>query len=182
MKLLGRNVMLDAALLEAHLLTRLRVHERIITIRNVELAPPAPFIVMEYLPSGSVGNRLASGAVTLVEAVRWTREALDGLAHAHDMGVLHRDVKPDNRHDRAVLSDFGIAEDTIRQFLAAPHAYIPHKAPELDAQGSSRQSDIWAMGCTLYRLLAGRYPFATEAEASQGGSSPIRIASTRRSR
>jgi serine/threonine protein kinase len=171
-KLLGRNVTLDAALLEAQLLTRLRAHERIIMIRNVELAPPAPFIVMEYMPAGSVSDRLASGAVTLVDAVRWTREALDGLAHAHDMGVLHRDVKPANllldRHDRAVLSDFGIAEDTVRQFLAAPHAYIPHKAPELDMQGSSRQSDIWAMGCTLYRLLTGRYPFATEADASHG--------------
>lgn len=171
-KLLGRNVTLDAALLEAQLLTRLRAYERVITIRNVELAPPAPFIVMEYLPDGSVGDRLASGNVNLVEAVRWTREALDGLAHAHDMEILHRDVKPDNllldREGRAVLSDFGIAEDTLRQLLAAPQVYIPHKAPELDAQGSSRQSDIWAMGSTLYRLLTGRYPFTSELEASQG--------------
>jgi eukaryotic-like serine/threonine-protein kinase len=171
-KLLGRNVTLDAALLETQLLTRLRAHERIVTIRNVELAPPAPFIVMDYLPAGSVGDRLRAGPVTLVEAVRWTRETLDGLCHAHDMGVLHRDIKPDNllldQHDRAVLSDFGIAEDTVRHLLAAPHAYIPHKAPELDSQGSSPQSDIWAMGCTLYRLLTGRYPFASEEDADQG--------------
>ena len=171
-KLLGHNVTLDAALLETQLLTRLRAHERVITIRNVELAPPAPFIVMEYLPAGSVGDRLRAGTVTVVDAVRWTRETLDGLGHAHDMGVLHRDIKPDNllldQHDRAVLSDFGIAEDTVRQLLAAPQAYIPHKAPELDVHGSSLQSDIWAMGCTLYRLLTGRYPFATETEASHG--------------
>jgi serine/threonine protein kinase len=171
-KLLGRNVTLDAALLETQVLTRLRAHERVVTIRNVELAPPAPFIVMEYLPAGSVGDRLGMGTVTIVEAVRWTRETLDGLGHAHDMGVLHRDIKPDNllldQHDRAVLSDFGIAEDTVRQLLAAPQAYIPHKAPELDVHGSSPQSDIWATGCTLYRLLTGRYPFLSEAQASQG--------------
>lgn len=171
-KLLGRNVTLDAALLEAQLLTRLRAHERVITIRNVELAPPRPFIVMEYQSGGSVGDRLAAGDVGLVDAVRWTREALDGLAHAHDLGVLHRDVKPDNflldLQGRVVLSDFGIAEDTLRHFLAAPHAYIPHKAPELETHGSSRQSDIWATGCTLYRLLTGRYPFESERESSEG--------------
>ena len=171
-KLLGRAVTLDAALLETRLLTRLRAQDRIVTIRNVELAPPMPFIVMDYLPAGSVGQRLNMGVVSLVEAVRWTRDALDGLAYAHSEGVIHRDIKPDNLllddQDRAVLSDFGIAEDTIHNLLAAPHVYVPHKAPEVDAQGSSQRTDIWAMGCTLYRMLAGRYPFASEADAANG--------------
>lgn len=171
-KLLGKAVTLDAALLETRLLTRLRAQDRIVTIRNVELAPPMPFIVMDYLPAGSVGQRLNMGVVSLVDAVRWTRDALDGLAYAHSEGVIHRDIKPDNLllddQDRAVLSDFGIAEDTIHNLLAAPHVYVPHKAPEVDAQGSSQRTDIWAMGCTLYRMLTGRYPFPSEADAAAG--------------
>src|SRR3954454_12082058 len=82
-KLLGPRVGLDAALLETRLLTRLRGHDRIVTIRNVELSPPLPFIVMDYLPEGSIGARVASAPASLVDAVRWTREALLGLAHAH---------------------------------------------------------------------------------------------------
>ncbi len=171
-KLLGRNVSLDAALLEVQLLTRLRRHERVVTIRNVELAPPVGFIVMDYLPAGSTGDRLASGNVTIVEAVRWTRDALGGLAHAHEMGVLHRDIKPDNLMlddaERAVLSDFGIAEDTIRDLLAVSAVYARHAAPEVYTVGTSRASDIFAMGATLYRLLTGKYPFADYSAAAAG--------------
>lgn len=169
-KILGQSVSVDAALLEAQSLTRLRRHERVVTIRNVELAPPLPFIAMDYMVGGSVGARLEAGDVSLVEAVRWTREALDGLAHAHDMGILHRDVKPDNLlldgHDRAVLSDFGIAEDTVRSLLAVGHAYWPHAAPDMVTQGSSRATDIFAMGCTLYRLLTGQHAFATRTDVA----------------
>ena len=172
-KLLGRHVQLDAALLEAQVLTRLRLHERVVTIRNIELAPPVPFIAMDYMPGGSVGDRLQAGDLSLVDAVRWTREGLDGLAHAHDEQVLHRDLKPDNllldANGRAVLSDFGIAEDTMRNLLVVPHLYVPHIAPELlTGAASSRASDIFAMGCTLYRLLTGELPFTTPTDAATG--------------
>lgn len=172
-KLLGQHVQLDAALLEAQVLTRLRRHERVVTIRNIELSPPVPFIAMDYMPGGSVGDRLQASDISILEAVRWTREGLDGLAHAHDEQVLHRDVKPDNllldANGRAVLSDFGIAEDTMRNLLVVPHVYLPHIAPELlTGAASSRVSDIFAMGCTLYRLLTGTLPFATPTQAATG--------------
>jgi hypothetical protein len=63
----------DQTLLEAGLLTRLRQHDRIVTIRNVELAAPGAFIVMDYLPAGSVGARMTPAGVGLLDAVRWTR-------------------------------------------------------------------------------------------------------------
>jgi serine/threonine-protein kinase len=137
-----------------------------VTVRNVEIAPPVPYIVMDYLPNGSVEARLQAGTVSVVDAVRWTRNALGGLGHAHALGVLHRDVKPGNllidQEGRAVLSDFGIAEDTIRNLLANPNVYGLHAAPELlQGHGSSIQADIFAIGCTLYRLLTGEYPFAS---------------------
>jgi serine/threonine protein kinase len=141
-------------------------------IRNVELAPPFPFIATDYLKNGSVGARLKKGRVSMVDAVRWTREALDGLAYAHDAGIIHRDIKPDNLllddHGRAVLSDFGIAEDTIRGLIANPAVYVRHAAPEVPLNGTSKASDIYAMGCTLYRLLAGEFPFPEGVDAASG--------------
>lgn len=172
-KLVGPHVTLDEVLLETQLLTRLREHDRVVTIRNVSIEPPVPFIVMDYLPRGSVEARLEADQVSLVEAVRWTRNALSGLAHAHAMGVLHRDIKPGNLliddEERAVLSDFGIAEDTILGRLANPATYGLHAAPELlQGQGSSVQTDIFALGCTLYRLLTGEYPFQTIDDIRNG--------------
>jgi serine/threonine protein kinase len=168
-KLVAPHVTLDEVLLETQLLTRLREHDRVITVRNVSIAPPLPYIVMDYLANGLVEPKLASSAVSLVEAVRWTRNALAGLGHAHALGVLHRDIKPGNLllddELRAVLSDFGIAEDTVRNLLANPAVYGVHAAPELlQGGGSSVQTDVFAMGCTLYRLVTGTYPFASIAD------------------
>jgi serine/threonine-protein kinase len=172
-KLVAPHVTLDEVLLETQLLTRLRDHDRVVTIRNVSIEPPLPFIVMDYLPKGSVEARLDADNISVVEAVRWTRNALAGLAHAHALGVLHRDIKPGNllidNEERAVLSDFGIAEDTIRGLLANAAVYGLHAAPELlQGQPSSVQTDIFAMGCTLYRLLTGEHPFSSIDEIRTG--------------
>lgn len=172
-KLLAPHVEFNEALLEVQLLNRLRAHERVVTVRHKELGGPLPFIVMDYEPGGSVGDRLEAGKVSVVDALRWTREGLDGLAHAHDEGVIHRDLKPHNflldADDRALVSDFGIAEDTIRGLIAAPQTYVPHAAPELLSGSQSTQaSDIFAMGCTLHRLLTGERPFADRAANEAG--------------
>jgi serine/threonine protein kinase len=171
-KLIGPHVTIDQVLLEARLLTRLLNHERIIGIRNL-LVGPIPLIVMDYLPNGSLEDRLANGSVSIAEATRWAREGLDGLAHAHELGVLHRDIKPANlildNEERVVVSDFGIAEDTLKNLIASRAVYRLHAAPELlTGSPSSPATDIWAMGCTFYRLLTGEYPFADEHEIANG--------------
>jgi eukaryotic-like serine/threonine-protein kinase len=162
----GEDIELDEVLNEARI-QRLCAHENIVDIFNLEIAPPTPIMVMEYLPEGSAEARIGQHGAPYAEAVRWAREALDGLAHAHGLGVLHRDIKPGNvmigPGGQAKLSDFGLAEDTVRNRIASPAVYLPHAAPELFAGApSSVQSDVWAMGATLYRLVTGAHAFSGE--------------------
>ena len=172
-KLFREGVTFDAIFAEARVQARLSDNPHVIAVRNVIVEPPRPYVVMDLCPAGSVRDRLKAGTVTLVDAIRWTRGALLGLAHAHALGVIHRDVKPANwllldNGARAAISDFGLAEDTVRRILVDPDIYVPHQAPEVPVEGTSEASDIWAAGCTLYRLLTGKYPFKDEYEAAAG--------------
>lgn len=162
-KLFRDDVDFDAVMMEAQVQTRLSQHPHVVSIRNVILEPPRPFMVMDYCPAGSVQARVEVTPASLVESIRWTRDALSGLGHAHALGVIHRDVKPGNwlllENDRVGISDFGIAEDTVRQLQVDDAIYLAHMAPELVNGASSPASDVWAVGCSLYRLLTGEYPF-----------------------
>jgi serine/threonine-protein kinase len=171
-KLFRGGVTFDQVMREAQVQTRLSQHSRIASIRNVRLEPPRPFMVMDYFPGGSVDDRLDRDDVAMVDALRWTRDALSGLGHAHALGIVHRDVKPSNLlltpNGRAVISDFGVAEDTVRRIQVDGQIYWRHMAPEVPVDGSSPASDLWATACTLYRLLTGEYPFAGPDAVASG--------------
>ena len=103
---------------------------------------------------------------------RIAREVADSLAYAHERGVIHRDVKPSNvlidTQGNCYLSDFGLAKligeagtsvTAAGGVVGTPH-YI---APEVwEGQGTTRQSDIYALGCILYEMLIGEKVFPGE--------------------
>ncbi len=131
-----------------------------------------PFMVLEYLPGGTLEELLRSGgALPDEDAHRIGSEIAAGLAHAHTRGVVHRDLKPANvlfdEEGRAKLADFGIArmaagEGTLTEAgtVLGTAAYIsPEQASGMPATPAS---DVYSFGVLLFRMLTGALPFAAD--------------------
>ena len=152
-------------------------HNNIVEIYDIDEYKGKPYIVMEYVESKSLKDLLITrGTFSPLEACDIIYQLADALMHAHEHGVVHRDIKPQNvmmQYDGGVkLLDFGIA--TIND---APNitqkdmvvGSVHYMAPEvLKGKGASPKSDIYALGITFFELLAGKQPF--------NDNSPVNIA------
>jgi len=134
-----------------------------------------PYYTMPYVEGESLRARLGRGPLAIADAVSILRDVSRALAYAHDRGVVHRDIKPDNvllSGHTAVVTDFGIAK-AIAAAAAAPSGATltqlgtavgtpAYMAPEQAAGDPStdHRADIYAFGCMAYELLAGQPPFA----------------------
>ncbi len=156
---------------EARTAARLN-HPSVIKIYDVVHTEEQPWIVMEYVPSRSLHEVITdSGPVQPAEAARIGLAVLDALVAAHAAGVLHRDVKPGNvllaRDGRVVLTDFGLATfDGGESALTLPglvFGSVRYVAPERARDGTSTsESDLWALGATLFAAVEGHSPYARE--------------------
>lgn len=132
----------------------------------------APFFVMEYLEGCDAAALLAAGTISVPDAVGLVAQACDGLAEAHRVGIVHRDVKPQNlfvtrRTDGSPcvkVLDFGIARHQVGYGKLTQTATVigspPYMSPEqMTGAPVDARSDVWSLGATLYELLVGRCPF-----------------------
>ncbi|MEV6779293.1 serine/threonine-protein kinase [Streptomyces syringium] len=142
-------------------------HPNVVVVHDVVEHDGLPCIVMEYVPSTTLGDVLRQGTVSPDEAARIGRGMIAALRAAHAAGVLHRDVKPGNvllgEDGRIVLTDFGIAQSTGTSTLTKTGEMvgsIDYIAPErVKGAKPGPASDLWALGATLYQALEGRPPF-----------------------
>ncbi|EFH79868.1 serine/threonine-protein kinase [Ktedonobacter racemifer] len=152
---------------EAQIIAMLE-HPHIVRIHDFDVQDGVPFLVMEYLPNGTMRQRHAKGErVPLPSVVSYVRQVADALQFAHDQRLIHRDVKPENmllgRRDEVVLSDFGIASiahSTSSMTVQSAVGTIPYMAPEQIQAYSRAASDQYSLGIVTYEWLCGERPFS----------------------
>ncbi|MFI1681032.1 serine/threonine-protein kinase [Streptomyces sp. NPDC020607] len=142
-------------------------HPAVVNVHDVAVEDGQPWIVMELVQGRSLGAALQEGTLGAREAARIGLDVLNALDAAHQAGILHRDVKPDNvllgRHDRVVLTDFGIAriegETNLTDtggFVGSPEFIAPERVL---GQRPGPASDLWSLGVVLYAATEGVSPF-----------------------
>ncbi|HSE00226.1 MAG TPA: serine/threonine-protein kinase [Burkholderiales bacterium] len=142
-------------------------HPNLVTIHDVGREGDVAYMAMELLEGTELRALMARGRVPLPFALDVLAQAADGLAHAHEHGVVHRDIKPGNImvvHDRiAKIMDFGIARvrasDVKTQtgaILGSPRYMSPE---QVTGQPADLRSDIFSLGVVLYELVTGEPPF-----------------------
>jgi serine/threonine protein kinase len=163
-------------------------HPNILAIHDAGNSGGTPYLVTELLDGESLRARLERGAIPARKAVDVARQIAEGLAAAHDAGVVHRDVKPDNifmtAEGRVKILDFGIAKLTLAGETGAvpgartdtvPGAVIGsagYMSPEqVRGEAVDERSDIFNVGTILYEMLTGRAAFRRDTRGDDGGGS-----------
>ena len=171
---LGSTIGGDRFRREIRVATQLQ-HPNILSVLDSGVAPIAPgvdflWFTMPFVRGVNVWERFEqTGAFAPDEVVRVGRAVADALAYAHEKGVVHRDIKPDNillEDDRVLVADFGVARavSEVHEKLTATGMVVgtpTYMSPE-QATGEREidgRSDIFALACVLYELLAGEAPF-----------------------
>ena len=168
LKVLNRELTKDPAFVakfvaEARAAAKLQ-HPNVVQVFDVDQDGETYFYAMELMHDGSLEDWLKQhGAMPVERALRVVSDAASGLAYAESLGIVHRDIKPDNlmldQHGAVKIADLGLAgtvEDTEENAIGTPHFMAPEQVLKKDID---HRTDLYALGCTFYRLVTGKTPF-----------------------
>ena len=142
-------------------------HPNLVTVFDIGQHGTIYYLAAEYIPGGTLREKLTAG-ISIAESLDVVRDVAHGLHYAHEMGFVHRDVKPGNvlfrLNGTAVLADFGIAKSMdgktmatqIGSSIGTPHYMSPEQARAEQVDG---RSDLYGLGAMLFELLVGTPPY-----------------------
>ncbi len=147
-------------------------HPNIVDVYDVNFEGDEQYIVMEYVDGQTLKDRMVqTGPLSMDEAVNYMRQILSALQHAHERGVIHRDIKPHNimllPDGTLKVADFGIAHvsnfDTVTMSelaIGSVHYISPEQAK---GQATDEKSDLYSVGVILYEMMTGALPFDADS-------------------
>jgi serine/threonine protein kinase len=150
-------------------------HPAIVPIYDFGHQGDQSYIVMRYMPGGTLEPRISAGSIKLQDTASIIERVAGGLDEAHSKGIVHRDIKPANilfsTDGKAFLSDFGIAKNTETSGLTADNSMIgtvEYMSPE-QIQGVKDidgRTDVYSLGIVLFFMLTGKLPFKRDTMVS----------------
>ncbi len=140
-------------------------HPHVVSVFDVEHDGDTYYYAMELMHEGSCEDWLKQNGVMPVDrALQVIADAAAGLAYAESLGIVHRDIKPDNlmldQHGAIKIADLGLAshssDDNGTRAVGTPHFMAPEQVLN---RNLDHRTDLYALGCTFYRLVTGKTPF-----------------------
>src|SRR5439155_6037421 len=172
---------------EARALARL-AHPNIVTVHDFGQADGFYYFLMEFIDGATLRQVLAEGKLAPREALAIVPQVCEGLQYAHDQGVVHRDVKPENilldKTGRVKIADFGLARlvgtdpgarrlTQPREVMGTPHYMAPEQVEK--PQFVDHRADIYSLGVVFYEMLTGELPLGRFAAPSQKVQVDVRL-------
>ena len=150
-------------------------HRHVCRMYDLSEADGMPFITMEYISGEDLKSLIKrAGQISVGKAINLTQQVLEGLVEAHRLGVVHRDLKPQNimvdMEGNAKITDFGIARSTKTKGLTGTGIIIgtpEYMSPEqVEGKVVDQRSDLYSLGIILYELVTGKLPFEGDTPLS----------------